>query len=162
MDIPIEYRRMRSGDQGPVHNFISGVFKQFVAPEYSQEGVDEFMQYVQPDALAGHLNTDHFGILANSESDIIGVIVIRNYCHVALFFVGARYQRSGIGRELLRQALEICDRHEGKPSELTVNASPNSKTAYERLHFEATDTEQCVNGIRFIPMILSMPKRGGG
>ena len=162
MDIPIEYRRMKPGDEDSVHNFISGVFNQFVAPEFSQEGVDEFMKYVQPDALAGHLKADHFGIIANSASDIIGVIVVRNHNHVALFFVDARYQRSGIGRKLLSKALEICDSHEAKPSNLTVNASPNSKTAYERLNFKATDTEQCVNGIRFIPMILSKQKRGGG
>ena len=143
---------MKPGDEDPVHSFISGVFKQFVAPEFSQEGIDEFMNYIQPDALAGHLKTDHFGITAYSGADIIGVIVIRNHSHVALFFVDSRYQRGGIGRKLLSKALAICDRHEGKPSELTVNASPNSKSAYERLNFEATDTEQCANGIRFIPM----------
>ena len=153
---------MKPGDEDPVYSFISGVFNQLVAPEFSQEGIDEFMTYIQPESLAGHIKTDHFGIIANSGPDIIGVIVIRNYSHVALFFVDARYQRSGIGRELLRKALEICARHEGKPSNLTVNASPNSKSAYERLNFEATDAEQCVNGIRFIPMILSMQKRGGG
>ena len=152
MNIPIEYRSVTPGDEDSVHNFISNVFNQLVAPEYSQEGVDEFLRYIQPEALAEHLKTDHFGIMANSGSDIIGVIVIRNHSHVALFFVDARYQRSGIGRKLLSKALEICDRHEGKPSKLTVNASPNSKSAYEKLHFEATDAEQCVNGIRFIPM----------
>ena len=144
MDIPIEYRRVKPGDEDSVHKFISDVFNQFVAPEFSQEGIDEFMTYVQPDALAGHLKTDHFGIIASSGSDIIGVIVVRQHSHVALFFVDARYQRSGIGRKLLSKALEICDRHGGKPSKLTVNASPNSKSAYEKFNFEATDTEQCL------------------
>ena len=73
MDIPIEYRRMKSVDEDPVYNFISGVFNQFVAPEYSQEGVDEFMKYVQPEALAGHLKTDHFGIIANLTFAVLPV-----------------------------------------------------------------------------------------
>jgi hypothetical protein len=85
MDIPIEYRRMKPGDEDPVHNFIPDVFNQFVAPEFSQAGIDEFMTYVQPDALAENLNIDHFGIIASLGSDIIGVIVVRNHSPVALF-----------------------------------------------------------------------------
>lgn len=156
MDLQIEYSRMKQGDESQVFNFISGVFNQFVAPEFSQEGIDEFMKYIQPDELVKHLKSNHFGLMASFKSEIIGAIVVRNYNHVALFFVDARYQRKGIGRELFRMALEICNNQEIKPSQITVNASPNSGNAYKNLQFEATDTVQCVNGIRFIPMALRL------
>lgn len=96
MDFQIEYRRMKHGDERQVFNFISGVFNQFVAPEYSQEGIDGFMKYIQPDALAIHIERDHFGIIANLRAEIIGIIVLRNDSHVALFFVviGTREKES--------------------------------------------------------------------
>ena len=82
--------------------------------------------------------------------------MVRDYNHVALFFVESQHQRKGIGRELLRIALEHCRLHDEETSHVTVNASPNSINAYKRLNFEPTDKEQCVNGIRFIPMSMDM------
>lgn len=145
---------MNQGDESKVSAFISGVFNQFVAQGFSQEGIDEFMNYIQPDALVNHLKSDHFGIMASAGPKIIGVIVVRDYNHVALFFVDSEHQRKGIGRELFRRALEHCRRRDVKISQVTVNASPNSVNAYKELNFEPTDKEQCVNGIRFIPMAM--------
>ena len=153
---------MEQGDENQVFTFIADVFNQFVAPEFSQVGIEEFMKYIQPDALINHLKSNHFGLIAALRSKIIGVIVVRNYNHIALFFVDSRYQRMGIGRELFHKALKICDRREEKASQVTVNASPNSINAYKKLNFEPTDREQCVNGIRFIPMALSFQQTVGG
>jgi hypothetical protein len=36
--------------------------------------------------------------------------------------------------------------------EFTVSSSPNAVSAYERLGFRITGSEQCVHGIRFVPM----------
>ncbi len=156
MGIPIIYRRMKQGDKEQVFSLIKGVFNQFVAPEFSQEGIDEFMKYIQPVALDSHLKVNHFALIAGLGSEIIGVIVLRDYNHVALFFVDHRYQRKGIGRELLYKALEVCNRREVNTSKITVNASPNSIDAYKKLNFEPTDKEQCVNGIRFVPMTIRL------
>ena len=65
--------------------------------------------------------------------------------HVAMLFVRSSLQRSGIARALLASAGDVnC--------EFTVNSSPNAVAAYERLGFRVTGSEQCVHGIRFIPM----------
>ena len=162
MDFQIEYRRMKHGDESQVFNFITGVFNQFVAPEFSQEGIDEFMKYIQPDALVNHLKKNHFGILASVGSKIIGVIMAREYNHVALFFVDSQHQRRGIGRELFRKALEYCSRHDVNTSQITVNTPSNSVNAYKNLNFEPTDKEQCINGIRFVPMTMRPQQTGGG
>ncbi len=155
MDIPIEYNRMKKGDEKRVFTFIEVVFNQFVAPEYSQEGIDEFMKYIQPGALEEHLASNHFGILASAGSQIIGVIMVRDNCHIALFFVAFRHQKKGIGKELLNRALQVCKKEKGKRLKITVNSSPNSIKAYESLNFEQTKSEQCINGIRFIPMVMN-------
>ena len=156
MDIPIQYRRMKHGEESRVSAFISGVFHLFVAPDFSQRGIEEFMKYIHPDALDRQLRGNHFALIATSGSKIIGVIEVRGYNHVALFFVDPRFQRKGIGRELLRKATEFCKHHEVNLSQMSVNASPTSVAAYEKLGFKPADVEQCVNGIRFVPMALRL------
>ncbi|UCD81493.1 MAG: GNAT family N-acetyltransferase [Desulfobacterales bacterium] len=162
MDIPIQYRRMKHGEESQVSAFVSGVFHQFVSPEFSQQGIEEFMKYIQPDALDSQLKGNHFALIATLGSEIIGVIEVRDCNHVALFFVDPRFQRMGIGNELFRKATEICKQQVVNLSEMTVNASPNSVTAYEKLGFKPADIEQCVNGIRFVPMALRLQQVAGG
>lgn len=155
-NIPIQYRRMKPGEAIRISTFISDVFHQFVAPGYSKEGVEAFLQYIQPEALQSHLRENHFALIAESDEEIIGVIEMRDLSHVALFFVADRFQRKGVGRALFRQAVEICRQHEGHPSHITVNASPNAVGAYAKLGFRPTDEERCVNGIRYVPMACGL------
>ena len=156
MDTAIQYRKMKPGDEQNVHSFIARVFNHFVAPDFTREGIEEFLNYIQPEALVRHIETDHFVIIAELGSEIIGVVAVRDFNHIALFFVDRRHQRRGIGKALLRKALAMCKDREPEPMQITVNASPNSADAYRKLHFEPTDREQCVNGIRFVPMVLRL------
>jgi predicted GNAT family N-acyltransferase len=39
---------------------------------------------------------------------------------------------------------------------ITVNSSPNATKAYEKMGFTVDDEEQCVNGIKFVPMSLDL------
>ena len=162
MDIPIEYRKMRQGEESLIFRFVSRVFNEFVAPEFSQEGIDEFMKYIRPDELTIHIRKNHFILIAEFSSEIIGVIAVRDYNHIALFFVDTLFQRRGVGRELLRNALDTCRWNDLSLSQITVNASPNSINAYESMGFQPTDSEQCVNGIRFVPMNLRLPQVDDG
>ena len=147
---------MKQGDETKVSEFISVVFNQFVAPGFSQDGIDEFMNYIKPDAIENQLKENYFAFIATLGEEILGVIEVRDNDHVALFFVDGRFQRKGIGKKLLQIALELCSSIDSKVSKITVNASPNSITAYETLGFEITDVEQCKNGIRFVPMVLRL------
>jgi GNAT superfamily N-acetyltransferase len=66
-----------------------------------------------------------------------------------MLFVRPSHQRSGIGRGLLEAAITLA----GDPDcGLTVNSSPNAVSAYQHMGFQVTDSEQCVHGIRFVPM----------
>ena len=162
MNSQIKYRRMKQGDESKVSELISVVFNQFVAPGFSQEGIDEFMNYIKPDAIESQLKKNHFAFVATLGTEIIGVVEIRNKNHVALFFVDGRFQRKGIGKKLLQKALAVCGSNNLESSQITVNASPNSEKAYETLGFEPTENEQCVNGIRFVPMALRLKQAGNG
>lgn len=155
-DPQIEYRTMRPNDADQVFNLITDTFHQTVAPGFSQEGIDEFLTCIQPDILVDHLEKHHAGFLALLDTRIVGMIMLRNDEHISLFFVDPEFQRQGIGRALMRLALAHRGNHEPEAAKITVNASPNSVNAYKRLGFEVMDTEQCLNGIRFVPMALKL------
>ena len=99
---------------------------------------------------------NHFALIAESDEEIIGVIEMRGFSHVALFCVADRFQRKGVGKALFRQAVEICSQDDVTLSQITVNASPNSVDAYGALGFKPVDQERCVNGIRFVPMMCNL------
>jgi len=87
----------------------------------------------------------HATYVAERGGELVGMLHLRAPCHVAMLFVQSSLQRSGIARALLASAGQAnC--------EFTVNSSPNAVAAYERLGFRVTGSEQCVHGIRFIPM----------
>ena len=146
---PIEssliYRRIEPSETAAAATLAREVFDQFVAPHYQPEGVTEFHRYASADALSQRHGSGHVTYVAARGGELVGMLHLRVPCHVAMLFVQSSRQRSGIARALLASAGDAnC--------EFTVNSSPNAATAYERLGFRATGSEQCVHGIRFIPM----------
>ncbi|PYJ23517.1 MAG: hypothetical protein DME92_00885 [Verrucomicrobia bacterium] len=101
--------------------------------------------YASADALSQRQVSGHATYVAERGGELVGMLHLRAPCHVAMLFVQSSLQRSGIARALLASAGDAnC--------EFTVNSSPNAVAAYERLGFRVTGSEQCVHGIRFIPM----------
>jgi predicted GNAT family N-acyltransferase len=147
---------MEKSEETEVSKLVIRIFNEFIAPAYSQEGINEFIKYAQPDALLSRSQKRHFILLATVQGSIVGMIEICDYNHVAMLFVGGPFQGKGISRELLRQALEICQKNEPKLRKVTVDSSPNSIHIYKKLGFVPTNSEQVINGIRFTPMTLEL------
>ena len=163
MEKTVQYRFMQPSEETEVCNLVISVFKEFIAHQYSHEGIREFLKYVQPELFLRRSQKNHFVLVATIQGKIVGMIEIRNNRHVSLLFVDKRFQQIGIGRELLRRSLEICQLEislKRSPSlqEVSVNSSPNSIQTYERMGFRQKGSEQVKNGIRFTQMVLEVPK----
>ena len=156
MEAVLSYRLMKSGEESAVCDLVIRVFDEFVAAQYSDDGAQEFLKYVEPNALLERSQGDYFVLVAVLRGEIVGMIEVRDYDHISLLFVDKRFQRVGIGRELLRRALDICINHRPRLSRISVNSSPNAVTAYLRMGFRQQEPEQTVNGIRFVPMALEL------
>jgi GNAT superfamily N-acetyltransferase len=155
--VGIEIRPIAAGDADAAARLVADVFGQDVAPLYVAEGVSEFLTYASREAFAQRLAGGHAGFVAESEQgELIGLVEIRNPCHVSLLFVLGAWQRQGIGKELVGEAVAYCRRWEPDTTVMTVNASPNSVAAYESFGFRSTGPEQERNGIRFVPMVMSL------
>ncbi len=128
------------------------VFLEFEAPDYSDEGIREFKQFIDHDSINQMLSEDRYQMWTAADADqIVGVLAVRPTCHISLLFVERQYQRKGIARAMLDKMIKYY-KDNSTCVEITVNSSPYATEAYHRLDFTDIDTEQCVKGIRFTPM----------
>ena len=155
-DTPISFRAMSPGEESGVVGLVLKVFAEFVAPRYSDEGVAEFKKYVNVKALEDRFRSGNPILLAECGARTVGVIEMRDDCHVALLFVENAYQRQGIAKELVRRAIAVCRQRNRELKKVTVNSSPNAFDAYRRIGFTGAREEKTVNGICFIPMELAL------
>lgn len=120
------------------------VFQKYEAPDYSEEGVEEFYRSIHDEKFTSKLCLYGAFILEK----LVGVIATRSEgTHIALFFVDGEYHNNGIGRKLFQSVLSECS-----SNSMTVNSSPYAIPIYHKLGFIDTDSEQVVNGLRFTPM----------
>ena len=126
-------------------DLIWQTFLQFEAPDYSEEGVKSFQDFIENKEIIKTL--EFWG--AYDEEELKGVIATNeNRKHICCFFVKAQYQRQGIGRELWDFL-----RENSSSKTITVNSSPYAVPVYHKLGFVDTDTEQLSDGIRYLKII---------
>jgi GNAT superfamily N-acetyltransferase len=139
------FRQIEPSETAAAATLAREVFDRFVAPYYQPDGITEFHRYASADALSQRHLSGHATFVAERGGELVGMLHLRAPCHVAMLFIQSSLQRGGIARALLASAGDAnC--------EFTVNSSPNAVAAYEHLGFRVTASEQCVQGIRFIPM----------
>lgn len=147
----IEIRKLEDNEIPEALSLIWEVFCEFEAPDYSQEGIDEFRKVIDNPEFIGAIK--FYGALENDK--IVGVLAMRAPQHITFFFVKADYHGRGIGKKLfntMRQDYEL--------QEFTVNSSPYAVEIYRHLGFIPTDKEQITNGIRYTPMVFRITGDG--
>ena len=132
---------------------VKDVFMQFEAPEYSQEGIQTFFNFISAtNPIKKAMKKKSFIIWGCYEkSKLIGVSAVRNENHVSLMFVDKDHHRKGIGQalfDLLRQYVKDYT----NCTFITVHSSPYAIPFYRSIGFYDTDVEQVSQGIRYTPM----------
>ena len=147
MELNCFIRKLRPGEIGEALYLAWNVFQQYEAPDYTQEGVEEFYRSIHDETYLSELCW--YGAFV--QGDLVGVLATRSAgTHIALFFVEGKYHRQGIGKQLYQAA-----RAANHFSVMTVNSSPYAVPIYHKLGFKDTGSEQGVNGLRFTPMELN-------
>jgi len=127
---------------------VRDVFMEFEAPDYSDEGIEEFLRFLDPVEITDMLAEYKLRIwICEYNSKVVGMIAAREE-HINLLFVSGEHHRRGIARRLLEIMTDYY-----KPPVITVNSSPYAVEAYRSMGFTETGPEQEVYGIRFIPMV---------
>ncbi len=131
------------------------VFLEFEAPEYSEQGVATFYEFIEHDAMAKRMQDGEISLWYALEDDkVVGVVAVRPQAgqaesqangHISLLFVEKLHHKKGIARRMVETATS-------GHTTVTVNSSPYAVEVYKRLGFVPTDCEQLQNGIRYTPM----------
>jgi GNAT superfamily N-acetyltransferase len=149
----MDIRIIKNNDLPLVTSLVWNVFNEFVAPGYEKEGVETFRKFIEPEELRKSIESGRFFILGSFvEEKLIGVLAMRDNCHVSLFFVDKEFQCKGIGRKLFNEALRICMAEDPGLNDVTVNSSPYAVNVYRKIGFEEEGEEIVRNGISYIPM----------
>lgn len=138
----IEIRKVKTEEMDQAIALILKTFLEYVAVDYTDEGIKEFKRTIKDKNWI--MDKDFYGAFFNKK--IIGVIAVKDYSHIALFFVDSKYHGKGIGKRLFQKVCEF-----NKTGFYTVNASLYAKVIYEHLGFTGT-TCQSINGLKFYPM----------
>ena len=132
-----------------IQQMIKTTFDLYIGSDYSKEGVESFYRYIDRNNMLKRLKDKAYqSYVYEVNGLIVGMIEMKDYCHISLFFVERKFQRQGIGQALFNK---VKDHTIG---EITVNSSPYAVTIYEKLGFKKVVGELVKNGITYIPMIL--------
>ena len=159
MSLRIIYRKITAGDEVEVCNLVARSFNEFIAPGFSEVGIEEFYRYVNPRALHKRWRTGFHVILAEDKGMIIGVVEVKKRRHISMLYVEKSHHRNGIASKLLDKALDYILSGTPKTKEVTVNSSLYAQSFYEMSGFRKTDEEKVIHGIVHIPMALALEEK---
>ena len=108
---------------------------------------------LSPEAIAARQSDGCSTIVAEWEHEVIGVLELRDFSHISMFFVEPEFQ---CGRRLLTRAVTLCGKARPDLTELTVFAAPRAVEAYRHLGFSADGPERVESGVRFTPMRVKL------
>ena len=150
----IKYREMKPGEDQDVCNLANYVFNKYVAPDYEQEGVDEFFRFSNPDAMQQRTQSKGFVLVAYQDDTLVGMIEFFPPNVVAMLFV--TFQHHGIAKELLAKLITKVNEIFPDIKKLIVHSSPYAEMIYQKMGFLKTGEATKDKGIIYIPMELSL------
>ena len=148
----IVIRKIRSEEWDDAMALVWRTFLRFEAPEYDQEGVQNFLNFISDERLRKMFLVGEYLVYgAFLAEELVGVISLRNASHISLLFVAREHHKKGIGRLLIGR-MEEHVREESKKDCLTVHAAPYAVDFYRRVGFTATADQKKEDGILYTPM----------
>jgi len=148
----LSVRDLNETDREAYSSLVLDVFDEFVAPHWSPEGIETFHQTSPEEAKERFSDELFIRLGAESNGELVGVLMMSLSGHLYAIFVAGHAQRSGVGRRLLKEGLTRMLRANPSVSEITSNAAPNSVQAHESFGFETMGPEIETSGIRVMRM----------
>lgn len=149
---------------GPVDNqnlsvamkLIEEVFDEFVAPDYSEQGIKSFKENFIYDKkfLAKFAEGTETMYGAYYKEEIVGCLSISIHNTISCIFVKREYHRKGIASMLLNTVIEELKKRGAVA--IKLNASPYAMPFYYAMGFKNAGDTGNYNGIIYTPMELDL------
>lgn len=137
------------GEEIKIVKMIYKAFEKYIAKEYSELGIKNFYEFVNPEEIMNRQNSGNIIKTYKINNNIVGMIEVKENNHICLLFVDPEYHKQGIGKKLIDEIVELLKE---KTDIITVNSSTFAENIYKSYGFSETDKQQEKNGIIFIPM----------
>ncbi len=141
-------------DLDAVTELIHRCSKQFILPNFSEEGVREYMSSHSREKMKERLEQFSYQVLEDDSGKIIGVVGMQRPSHLYHLHVAPEFHSKGIGRKLWEAAKNITLKTE-QPTKFTVNSSTYAVTFYEKLGFVSAGAKT-KNGVTYVPMEMKI------
>jgi len=151
-------RKIRLGEEVEVCNLVARSFNEFIAPEFSEEGIEEFFKYSNPREFKKRSESGYFSMVAKSQNKLAGMIEVKGNSHISMLYVEKAFHKKGVAKELIRIALEKVFSNNINHDNITVNSSRYAVPFYERLGFLQFEEEKSIYSVIHIPMIVKYSK----
>jgi len=150
--------KFQPGQEEMIYNLIKRVYDEYVSIDYCDEGNRFFYDWIQPSKITER-QINHTNIwVAFKDSEIVGMIEIRDNKFISLLFVDKLYQGQGIAKRLFNESLKEIIKRDSNLEKFYVHASPYSIPIYRKMGFVETNTMCEENGMKYLPMELTIKK----
>jgi len=156
----ITIRRAAHSDAVAISSLIRGLsHHRTVGP--TGPARQNFLALFAPKAIESYISDPNNNYLvAEVDSDLVGVLAIRDNSCLFHLFVATPFQRPGIARTLWNRA-KAESLSAGNTDEFTVRSSVYAIPVYEHFGFEVTGPRVEGDGVTYVPMRLVLSNNHG-
>jgi predicted GNAT family N-acyltransferase len=154
----IRIKKFQFGQEKLIFKLINRVYNEYVSIDYREEGNKFFYDWIQPAKIAERQIRQTNIWVAFNDSEMVGMIEIRENKYISLLFVDKNHQGRGIAKKLINKSLKEVIKRDSDIDKFYVHASPYSIPIYKKMGFVETDSMQEENGIKYLPMELTIKK----
>lgn len=144
------------GQEQEISTLIKKIFDEFVAPDFTDEGINFFYKFISALNILQRQTTQNTILTASIDSQIVGVIDTRDTHAISLLFVDKTFQGQGIARRLFRETMKRAIKENPAFNKVYVHASRYSIPIYEKFGFVKNGLMNIENGILYLPMALTI------
>jgi N-acetylglutamate synthase-like GNAT family acetyltransferase len=116
--------RVATIDDAPlISALVCDLAKEFIAHEFSQEAASLLLGSMDESSIKRHMESSYRYHVAEENSEVAGVVAVRDNSHLYHLFVSKRFQGQGLARRLW-EVTKTASLGAGNPGLFTVNSSP--------------------------------------
>jgi GNAT superfamily N-acetyltransferase len=148
-------RRLEPADIPAVARLLRALALEFIVNQATPEEASTFLRENDEDGVRGFVARGHVCHVALIDGELAGFVGVRDRSHLFHLYVDKRWHRQGVGRRLWDVARDAAIAA-GNPGSFTVNSSAFALPVYQAFGFVCTAPMQCLRGVRFYPMQLTV------
>ncbi len=159
-NIGMKIKKANETDTAAISSLILNTAKAHIRDEFTDVGWALFQRLFSEDCQRELLrNKQYYFLIAVHHKQIIGMLAIKDICHIFQFFISTGWQKKGVGSTLWKHYLQTMKTGELSKKHfntITVNASDFGRGFYLKLGFEIAGKRQMKKGVYFNPLHYSL------